>query len=145
MTENLFCSLNVSLRSNQQLSSERRPIFKTNIYGICDNLARTTDKYQIIKCQLLKSLGQDPERYVDLIVYPESKSCIFIANLQSLLCSLKSSMMLFFFNLLLFLGWEFQHHGSPWNSNSLKSISGPINKKTSMLKKFAPLKINSSL
>ena len=27
MTENLFCSLNLSLRSNQQLSSEKRPIF----------------------------------------------------------------------------------------------------------------------
>ena len=27
MTENLFCSLNLSLCSNQQLSSEKRPIF----------------------------------------------------------------------------------------------------------------------
>ena len=43
MTENLFCSLNLSLRSNQQLSSEKRSIFNQS-----PNIAQTY-LYQLIQ------------------------------------------------------------------------------------------------
>merc|ERR1712029_228814 len=49
MTKNLFCSLNLSLRSNQQLSSEKRCIFINDSFNITNRVSKGGDwKMQLV-------------------------------------------------------------------------------------------------